>query len=408
MDTDLWWQRFKRDREARNWSQATTAKQLIAHSEHHQEFDEETVLRSLKRWEAGHVKGLPSEDNQQAIARMFGSVRSAYFPSRPTPSEPPRLSDDETLELVGRLRSTGVDNSTLDLARITVDRLCTDYASAPGPVVLQEAQRWLREITGLSGKSMTLRQHREVYDLTAWLSLLVACLHYDAGNVNEAEAARQAAIMLGRESGRPEVVGWGAEIKAWMALTQGDNYAALAAAREGLADTGQRSVAVQLHAQSAKAWARLGNRNRVEVALDQGRELLESLPYPDNPRNHFQVDPAKFDFYAMDCYRSVGEDSLALAAAETVRRSSTTPSGLVIAPMRLAEAELTQATVYARAGEVDQAMLKAEDAFARARRSLPSILLVGHEVAGVMQHTRPDSSATADFAAHLRALEAVA
>ena len=167
-------------------------------------------------------------------------------------------------------------------------------------------------------------------------------------------------------------------------------------------------MAVQLHAQSAKAWARLGNRSRVEVALDQGRELLESLPYPDNPRNHFQVDPAKFDFYAMDCYRSVGEDSLALAAAETVRRSSTTPSGLVIAPMRLAEAELTQATVYARAGEVDQAMAKAEDAFARARRSLPSILLVGQEVAGVLQRTRPDSSATADFAAHLRALKAVA
>ena len=135
---------------------------------------------------------------------------------------------------------------------------------------------------------------------------------------------------------------------------------------------------------------------------------MENLSQPENLDDHFVVDPAKFDFYAMDCYRSVGEDSLALAAAETVRWSSTTPSGLVIAPMRLAEAELTQATVYARAGEVDQAMLKAEDAFSRARRSLPSILLVGHEVAGVMQHTRPDSSATADFAAHLRALEAVA
>src|SRR3954451_22419491 len=167
--------------------------------------------------------------------------------------------------------------------------------------------------------------------------LLVACLHYDTGNVHEAEAARQAAIMLGRESGRPEVVGWGAEIKAWMALTQGDNYAALAAAREGLAGADHRPVAVQLHAQSAKAWARLGNRNRVEVTLDQGRELLDSLPYPDNPRNHFQVDPAKYDFYAMDCYRQTGEDNLALAAAETVRRSSITPAGLVVAPMRLAE-----------------------------------------------------------------------
>ena len=156
MDADLWWQRFRRDREARGWSQATTAKQLIAHSDHYREFDEETVLRSLKRWEAGQVKGLPSPDNQQAIARMFGSVRKAYFPSYPVASDAPRLSDDETLELVGRLRSSSVDASTLDLARITVDRLCTDYASAPGPVVLHEAQRWLRDITALTGKPMTL------------------------------------------------------------------------------------------------------------------------------------------------------------------------------------------------------------------------------------------------------------
>jgi hypothetical protein len=119
----------------------------------------------------------------------------------------------------------------------------------------------------------------------------------------------------------------------------------------------------------------------VETALDQGCGLMESLPCPDNPRNHFQVDPARFDFYAMDCDRSVGEDNLALAAAETVTRSSTTPSGLVVEAMRLAGAELTQATVYARAGEVDQAMTKAEDALGRARRSLPWILLVGHEVA---------------------------
>lgn len=408
MDTDLWWQRLRRDREARSWSQATAAKQLIAHSERYAEFDEETVLRSLKRWEAGQVKGLPSDDNQQAIARMFGTVRSAYFPDRPVLTQQPRLSDDETLELVNRLRASSVDNSTLELARITVDQLCTDYASGPGPVVLHEAQRWLRDITSLSGTSMTLKQHREVYDLTAWLSLLVSCLHYDLGNLHEAEAARRAAVLLGRESGRSDVVGWGAEIKAWMALTQGDYYAALAATREGLAATTRQQVAVQLHAQSAKAWARLGNRNRVEVTLDQGRELLDSLPYPDNPRNHFQVDPAKYDFYAMDCYRQAGEDNLALAAAETVKRSSITPSGLVIAPMRLAEAELTQATVYARAGELDDAMTKVGQAFSRDRRSLPSLLLVGHEVAGVMQRTYPNSPAATDFAQHLRALESAA
>jgi hypothetical protein len=48
------------------------------------------------------------------------------------------------------------------------------------------------------------------------------------------------------------------------------------------------------------AW--IGDRRQVEVALDAGRRVLERLPYPDNLDNHFVVGPAKFDFYAMDCY----------------------------------------------------------------------------------------------------------
>lgn len=199
----------------------------------------------------------------------------------------------------------------------------------------------------------------------------------------------------------------GAEIKAWMALTQGDCYAALGATREGLAATRTHSVAVQLHAQAAKAWARLGNRSEVELALDQGRQLLEVLSYPDNPRNHFQVDPAKFDFYVMDCYRNAKEDGLALAMAQTVQRSSTTPTGAVLSPMRLAEAELTEATVYARAGELDQALTKANSALGLGRRSLPSLLLVGREVADELTHLHPGSGQANEFARHLHELESV-
>lgn len=407
MNADLWWQRLRRDREARGWSQLTAAKQLIAHSEHYSDFDEESVVRSVKRWEAGQLKNLPSLENQTAIARMFGTVRDAYFPVESNLALPVRLSEDETLDLVTRLRSSSVDNTALDLARITVDRLCTDYSSVPSPIVLREAQQWLRDISALNDKSLSLRQHKEVYDLVSWLSLLVACLQYDAGDERAAESARRAAIMLATESAHSEVLGWGAEIKAWMALTQGNYYGVLAAAKEGLAATSTHSVSVQLHAQAAKAWARLGNRTRVEVALDQGRDLMDSLPYPDNPRNHFQVDPAKFDFYAMDCYRKVGEDRLALAMAETVQRTSTTPSGTIIAPMRLAEAELTRATAYARAGELDQAMTKANDAFEIGRQSLPSLLLVGREVADELTRLHPTSEQASDFASHLKQLESL-
>src|SRR5690349_11808077 len=41
------------------------------------------------------------------------------------------------------------------------------------------------------------------------------------------------------------------------------------------------------------------------------RQLLAGLPYPENLDHHFVVDPAKLDLYALDCYRILGEDSLA-------------------------------------------------------------------------------------------------
>lgn len=70
--------------------------------------------------------------------------------------------------------------------------------------------------------------------------------------------------------------------------------------------TGATASRVRLAAQRAKAWARMGDRRQVEVALDRGQHLLESFT-PDNLDHYSMVDPSKFDLYAMDCYRILGE-----------------------------------------------------------------------------------------------------
>jgi transcriptional regulator with XRE-family HTH domain len=400
MASEEWWQRLRRDREARGLSQAKAVREFIAHADHYLPSDFESVLTSWKRWERGDV-GTPSRENRQAIAATFGTAVDAYFgPSEPVVS-PPRLNDDETLELVQRLRASSVDPATLELAQVMTDRLCTDYASRPGEEVLDEAQRWLAEIAALKDKPMRYQQLGEVYTLAGWLSLLVACLHYDHGDERAAEQARIGAIMLATEIGHSEILGWAHEIRAWMALTRGDYYGVLEAAKAGLRETRTHSVAVQLEAQSAKAWARLGRRREVELALDRGRASLDRLDYPVNPRNHFQVDPAKFDFYAMDCYRAVGDDALAMAMAEAVTATSTSPGGDVISPMRLSEAELTKATVLARAGEVNAATAAAEAGLDGDRRSLPSLLMVGSEVANELRRLHPHNESAVEFGHHI-------
>ncbi|WP_406506867.1 hypothetical protein [Streptomyces sp. NBC_01602] len=111
-----------------------------------------------------------------------------------------------------------------------------------------------------------------------------------------------------------------------------------------------------LAAQEAKGWARLGDRRQTEVALDRGRKLLEGMPYPENLDHHFVVDPAKFDFYAMDCYRLLGEDRFAENLAHEVIRAGTDFDGSERSPMRMAEARITLGVVAARQGDLDQAV----------------------------------------------------
>lgn len=97
----------------------------------------------------------------------------------------------------------------------------------------------------------------------------------------------------------------------------------VAACRAGTDVIPHHGVAVQLFAQEAKAWARIGDRRQTEVALDKGRRLLESLPCPENLDHHFVVDPAKFDYYAMDCYRALGVNTMAGNLADEVIQDST-------------------------------------------------------------------------------------
>lgn len=187
-------------------------------------------------------------------------------------------------------------------------------------------------------------------------------------------------MQLGMESGSSHIVGWAHEMTAWFALTRGDYRQTIEAAQAGQASSTTQSVAVQLAAQEAKAWSRMGDQRNVLQALERGRQLLERLPYPDRPDNHFVVDPDKFDFYAMDCYRIVGDNNLAAMHAQEIIRRGTAADGSEILPMRNAEARITLGVVAAREGELERAISHGMDALNTSRRSRPSLTMVGSEL----------------------------
>jgi tetratricopeptide (TPR) repeat protein len=375
---------------------------LRAHSKEPLPSDEH-LLRNWKRWETGTTK--PDDFYRPLIARTFGTVTHALFPV-----DQRRRHDDlrqaETLELISRLQTSDVSAATLDAMRITVDQLCSEYPHMPPDALRIEARTWLQRVTNLLQGRLTLGQHREVLDLSGWLALLVGCCEYDMGARQPAESTRRAALSLGAEAGDSAIQGWAYEMQAWFALTSGDYRGVIAAAEAGQDLAGEAGVSVQLAAQAAKAWARMGDRRQVEVALDRGRALLEPMPYPSNIDNHFVVDPSKYDFYAMDCYRTVGENQLARAYAEEVLRAGTALDGRERTPMRNAEARITLGVVAARQHELDQAIEHGQQALTGDRQSLPSLLMCSSELANLLRQHAPEAPEVRGYLEHLRTLTA--
>jgi tetratricopeptide (TPR) repeat protein len=371
-------------RESRGWSQAEAAERMRSHAADKLP-DSDHLTRRWKAWELGENK--PSSHYAPIVAATLGTVTAALFP----PSNGQSAALDvmsatgmDTLEIVSRINVSDVNDATLDAVRITVEKLCSEYASRkPGELIL-EGRQWLRRLVEMQERRLSLRQKRETLELAGWLALLVGCLEYDTGNRRVAEATRRAALSLGEASGNAGVLGWAHEMRAWFSLTSGDYRGVIAAAEAGQAVSGRHSVSVQLIAQEAKAYARMGRHQEMEGALERGRVLLESMPYPENIDNHFVVDPSKFDFYAMDCYRQIGEAERARELSEEVIRASLDFDRRARWPMRVAEAQITLGVVAALEGDLDEAVTYGRRALTGSRQSLPSLTLVSRDLGRVL------------------------
>ena len=308
----------------------------------------------------------------------------------------------DTAEMVRRMRASAIDSSTIDALHIAVDQMCCEYAHGDAAELIRASRKILAQTVHLLNNRLTLTQHRDILHEAGMLSLLVGCLEFDLGDTVSAQATRRMALELGTDAADPMITGWAHEMLAWFHLTAGSYAAVVNAAQAGIIAAPSESVAVQLYGQQAKAYARMGKPEEVHRALENGSELLGRLPFPERPENHFVVDPDKWDFYAMDTYRIVGEDTLAKRNADEVIRRSVSSEGVIMSPMRKAEAELTLGVVAARQGDLDEATSLGIRALQDGRHSRPSLLMVASELEDELRTY--GSSAGADFREALKDL----
>ncbi|MQA80352.1 MAG: helix-turn-helix domain-containing protein [Streptosporangiales bacterium] len=311
----------------------------------------------------------------------------------------------QTAELISRIQASDTTPGTLDMLAATVNELCCEYPYRDAADLRSEAHGWLNHVGRLLKKPVGLREHTELLVNAGWLALLIGCLEYDMGMRAAAESTRAAAKQIGDEAGHAEITGWSWEMAAWFALTQGRYRDVLAASDAGRVTDRGHSVHVQLIAQEAKARARLGDVEGLTADLELGREILASLPRPQRTDHHFVVDPDKWAFYAMDAYRLSGDEPHAREYAGIVLDTCITPDGIERAPMRVAEARLTLATIASRDGDLDAAVdMGLKGINGHRRRSLPSLLLVAGELDSELQKRYPHEGPTNEYREALRAL----
>ena len=322
------------------------------------------MLRQWKRWESG--EHTPSEFYQPIIAATFGTVTHAIFPAtgrRDGNADILAASGMDTLELVSRMQAPTWTTRRID-GVAPHHRPAVLGLPVPGqrpaadrrPELAAETERAARP----AAHSRPAPRDPGPGRMAGAADRLRRVRHRQTARSGDHPPMPR--CHSGAETDNAEISAWAHEMRAWMALTTGDYHGVVVAAQHGIDAAPHHSVAVQLAAQEAKAWARIGDRRQTEVALDRGRRLLDSMPYPENLDHHFVVDPTKFDFYAMDCYRHLGDDPIAETLADEVIEAGTDFDGTERAPMRIAEARITLGVVAARQGELEQAVQHGERA----------------------------------------------
>jgi transcriptional regulator with XRE-family HTH domain len=343
-------------------------------------------VRELARqvhYNAGHISNLkngrarPSAELTRALDQALGADGSlvAIGPI-------PESDDSGLIELARRAEASDLGSGTLELLQEAADRLCREYTVAEPRALASRARQNLGYVTNLLGKRVTLAQHRELLVTAGWLTAVLACASYDAADSAAASTARKMTRQFGETANHSELAAWSFEIAAWFALTEGRFADAVALCDAGMERAGTTNAGVQLSVQSARAFARMGDR-RARDGLAAGQAILDHLPAGD-PQHHFVFDAGKHEFYVATVLTWLGTDDHAAEEHARWVIAECQPGHSIRWPMRLAISQLDLALIKARHGELDEAVALGNAALRLGRRSaqlLPRAAELEHDLA---------------------------
>ncbi|MGH3974424.1 MAG: helix-turn-helix domain-containing protein [Pseudonocardiaceae bacterium] len=281
-------------------------------------------------------------------------------------------------------QQTGVsDSASLENLNTVVEHYKRTFRSTP-PAGVYNAILGVRVHAGLLlDGTGAANNHPDLAVATGWLSNLLALVTHDLDDRAAALIWCADAERRSREAGYPELAGWAAETRAVMSFYDGQGRETVNHAQRGQTLAAFGTVAhAKLITQEMRAWALLGNSDKVSSTRLRAEQAIAKLPTNAPTQGRFSISLAEDP----PC---TGTSLLLLGrykeAVEVTRRGIVTFYGSCVGegrrenPSGFARACLILALALAGLGELDEAYAAASTAL-EAPRLVRSVAVLAGEL----------------------------
>jgi transcriptional regulator with XRE-family HTH domain/tetratricopeptide (TPR) repeat protein len=314
----------------------------------------------------------------------------------------------QALEATRQLGRSDTDTVALDDLGTVVDHYKQIFPKVP-PAELYDELLGVRVYAGrLLGSldSDAASGNRDLLVLTCWLSNLLALATCDLKDHAASLVWCADVERWSRAAGHPELAGWAAQTRVLLSFYEGQAGAAVAQAQRGQALAPLGTVLhARLLVQEMRAWARLGNAEKVASMRRRAEKAIARLPANAPRGGAFSISLADDPPYTATSLLLLGRHE---EAADVTRRiiavSYGTRTGEAANPSGFARAHLILALSLAGSGRLDETYAAGSTALATARPVWPTMVLA-RRLDRVLLHDFAGTAEARDY--HERYLSAV-
>ena len=360
-----------------------------------------STVEAAKDRETDETAEAGGSTNRREVFKLAGAGAAAPAAASDLLAE----ATAEVTEFTRRAGASSVGPGMLEQIELVVIDLNHLYLHKP-PAELFDMVRWYRrQVDEVIERPHTLRQGKDLYSYAGWLSELLARLARDLGALTLAEAYGIDAYQHGWQAEDRELCAWAMWTKAGIAVFNNRPGAALLAALKGATHApAGHPLAVRLVGQATRAYARLGQLENFQSALQEARNLHDRLPTPTSAR--FGQDRyADLASPLPDCLEGYAASSCAwLGLAEDAQRHAAHTLELVKAAPAERQSPSMKAIARIDLGLARTALAAPDEACALGHQALSCEPPAGHpvrvralELDALLQRRYPDLPQVAAF-----------